>query len=313
MSEQINRHIAILLRRNDCVILPGLGAFVVLHESARFDAVAAQFLPPARTLTFNPAITHDDGLLAHSLSRRMKISFEQARLRVEAEVQLLERRLQAEGAVHLPHVGTLSRAADGRPDFVADAPWQLQLPAVACVAANKQPVMEVKKSDGVAGKAVAVVRVPLHLRRLRAAAAAAILLVVGFALSTPIDLQTAHNASLAAPAFTAPEAPQIEPLPEPDGLELNINCTIVDGVVDIRQGAPAINDPYIMVVASLQSMEQANKFIAEHPGEALRVAQSGEKYRVYALSGASQQQVTAAAAGLDGFAARYPDAWVCRR
>lgn len=314
MSEIINRHIITLLRRHDCVIMPGIGAFVANRVLAGFDVTSGRFTPPARVISFNPAITHDDGLLASSLSRRMKISFEQARERLEEESALMQRRLKAEGALKINRVGTLLRHSDSRLDFRPETTsWVLPLPSVNCERQAEQPIIEVIRPASPERKSVAIVRVPLHLRRLRAAAAAMVIFLISFALSTPIDLEQAQNASLAAPSFTAPEAPVFETPAVPAGMELNISFAPTDGLIPAVKPEPERPKKFVVVVASLQSMEQANKFIRETKFPGLEVLQCGDKFRVYAAAGETQDEAMSAAMAIDGFRSAFTDVWVCRR
>lgn len=313
MSDSISQHIATLLRRHDCVIVPRLGAFVATWESA--EPTATVMNPPMRRVSFNPAMAHDDGLLASSVSRRMKISFEHARERVAAESALIQRRLNAEGCVGLPYVGELQRASDGRLEFIPGRAWSLGLPAVA--AAKAAPAFEVvRPADAADGndrggdKAVAVVRVPLRLRWVRAAVAAVVLATLGFALSTPIDVEQAQYASLAAPTFTAPEAPEF-PMPQPvSDLEISIAKAPQPAVIHTQPSSPR----YVVVVASLPSLDKAREYVANHQGDvSLKILESGDKFRIYAAAGVTAEEAQAAAAAIDGFSSRYPDAWICRR
>ncbi|MDE6465278.1 MAG: SPOR domain-containing protein, partial [Duncaniella sp.] len=57
----LSSHIEYLLLRHDCVVVPGLGALLVHEVHARFDADSCTFMPPSRSLGFNPAVTHNDG------------------------------------------------------------------------------------------------------------------------------------------------------------------------------------------------------------------------------------------------------------
>lgn len=313
MSDLFSRHIVTLLRRHDCVVVPTVGAFVATKESA---VVADDLLtPPSRQISFNAALTHDDGLLASSVSRRMKISFEQARERVAAEAALIRRRLEAEGAVKIWRVGVL-QISDGRIEFMPDSAWTLPLPAVR--ASKPMPAFEVvtpsKPEDD---KAVAVVRVPLRLRWLRTAAAAIIVAALGFALSTPIDLEQAQYASLAAPQFTPPCEPEFEQIEDLEGLQLNLGIAPrADECVAVAEVQPTESEkelPYVIVVASLPSFEKAQEFISEQGISSLQILQSGEKFRVYAGAGATAEEARRNAEAIDGFSSRYPDAWACRR
>ncbi|MBE6305486.1 MAG: SPOR domain-containing protein [Bacteroidales bacterium] len=311
MQDIFSRHIATLLRHHDCVVLPGIGAFIATRESA---VVSDDLLtPPTRRISFNAALTHDDGLLASSVSRRMKISFEQARIRVEADSSLLLRRLSAEGAVKIARVGTLQNAS-GHIEFVPDAVWTLSFPALRAI--KPSPAFEVISPNAEEPeKAVAIVRVPLRLRWLRAAAAAIIVATLGFALSTPIDLEQAQYASLAAPQFTPPQEPAFEQIEEPESLTLNLGVAprIEESAEEIKSVEVDKPLPYVIVIASLPSQAKAQEFIDEQGIPSLQILQSGEKFRVYAGQGASADEARANAELIDGFSSRYHDAWVCRR
>ncbi|MDE6077369.1 MAG: hypothetical protein K2G29_06510, partial [Muribaculaceae bacterium] len=63
------RHIEFLLTRHDCVIVPGLGAFIVTSAPAVIDRASRRVSPPSRSVLFNQAVTLDDGRLANSYAR----------------------------------------------------------------------------------------------------------------------------------------------------------------------------------------------------------------------------------------------------
>ncbi len=110
---ELNRHIEILLLDNDCVIVPGLGGFMAHHVAARYDATDGLFLPPLRTLGFNPQLKLNDSLLAQSYVEAYDISYPEALFRIEEEVNELKQRLGNEGQYELNDIGTLSINEDG--------------------------------------------------------------------------------------------------------------------------------------------------------------------------------------------------------
>lgn len=110
---ELNRHIEILLLDNDCVIVPGLGGFMAHHVAARYDATDGLFLPPLRTLGFNPQLKLNDSLLAQSYIEAYDISYPEALARIEEEVNELKQRLENEGQYELNDIGTLSVNEDG--------------------------------------------------------------------------------------------------------------------------------------------------------------------------------------------------------
>ena len=85
--KELTRHIEILLLHNDCVIVPELGGFIAHHVSARIDNAGNMFVPPQRTLGFNPLLTMSDSLLAESYMEVHDLSFPEAMKRIQHEVE----------------------------------------------------------------------------------------------------------------------------------------------------------------------------------------------------------------------------------
>ena len=114
---ELERHIEILLLSNDCVIVPELGGFMAHHREARYDQDDAMFLPPQRTLGFNPQLKLNDSLLAQSYVEAYDISYPEALRRIEAEVAELKQHLDNEGYYEMNDIGRLSINPDGKLEF----------------------------------------------------------------------------------------------------------------------------------------------------------------------------------------------------
>lgn len=113
----IIQHIQYLIVCHDCVVVPGLGAFVAQHIPASISHDGCSILPPSRELSFNPLLTHDDGLLVNSITRREGVSYECGRSAVGREVELINRRLRHEGTLLLDRIGTLTLSDHGLMEF----------------------------------------------------------------------------------------------------------------------------------------------------------------------------------------------------
>lgn len=111
---ELERHIEILLLTNDCVIVPELGGFMAHHVEARYDDTEALFLPPQRTLGFNPQLRMNDSLLAQSYVEAYDISYPEAVRRIEGEVAELRQHLSNEGRYELNDLGVLSVNDEGK-------------------------------------------------------------------------------------------------------------------------------------------------------------------------------------------------------
>lgn len=113
----ISRHIEILLLSNDCVIVPGFGGFMAHYVEARKDERDGSFLPPKRSIGFNPKVTLNDSLLAQSYVEVYDISYPEATKRLEREVEELKERLEANGSYEFNGIGTVSINAEGNYEF----------------------------------------------------------------------------------------------------------------------------------------------------------------------------------------------------
>lgn len=115
---ELERHIEILLLSNDCVIVPGFGGFMTHHVDARFDESDHSFLPPLRTLGFNPQLKMNDSLLAQSYVEAYDISYPEAIKRIENDVDELRQHLDNKGEYEMSDIGTIFKNNDGKYEFI---------------------------------------------------------------------------------------------------------------------------------------------------------------------------------------------------
>ena len=109
----LDRHLEILLLSNDCVIVPGFGGFMAHHVEARKDGADGMFLPPTRTIGFNPKLTFNDSLLAQSYVECYDISYPDALNRIDDEVRELRQHIENDGSYYLHGVGVVTLNKEG--------------------------------------------------------------------------------------------------------------------------------------------------------------------------------------------------------
>ena len=114
---QLQKHIEALLLENECVIVPDFGGFMTHSVPARYDQDDFSFIPPTRTLGFNPQLRMNDSLLALSYVDVYDISYPEALRRIEQEVKELKGLLDEEGSYHLENLGTLTVNEEGNYQF----------------------------------------------------------------------------------------------------------------------------------------------------------------------------------------------------
>ncbi len=114
---QLGRHIEILLLNNDCVIVPDFGGFVAHHVCARYDEEDHTWVPPIRTLGFNPQLNINDSLLVQSYVNAYDISYPEALRRIEDETEELRQELDSKGCYELTDIGMLTVNSNGNIQF----------------------------------------------------------------------------------------------------------------------------------------------------------------------------------------------------
>lgn len=111
-------HIEYLLQSHDCVILPGFGAFIVEHIPAHLNEEEGVFYPPFSEVSMNTAISHDDGVLATSISRAEKIKFEEARAEMQKMIATMHQRLQNDCELSLGSIGMIKIGEENTLQFI---------------------------------------------------------------------------------------------------------------------------------------------------------------------------------------------------
>ena len=107
--KNLARHIDLLLHNNECVILPGFGGFIAQSVPAYYVEEEHLFYPPSRSISFNAAITMNDGLLAQSYMRSYQVDYARATYMIDVAIENLRDILDEEGEVTLPRIGTFKQ------------------------------------------------------------------------------------------------------------------------------------------------------------------------------------------------------------
>jgi len=102
---QLSTYIKDLLYRYECVIIPGFGAFLTQHQSARVDTNSNTFYPPRKVITFNRQLQTNDGLLANYVASVENCSYETALQKIRNFTGKLSLQLSAMEVVSLKNIG----------------------------------------------------------------------------------------------------------------------------------------------------------------------------------------------------------------
>ncbi|MCL2512191.1 MAG: SPOR domain-containing protein [Bacteroidales bacterium] len=104
----LSKYICELLHSHECVVVPELGGFITRKKNAVVYVAQNLFAPPSKHLHFNAQLTHNDGLLAHHISKENGISYEKALEEIHETVSDILYQLYKGGSVVFVQIGVIS-------------------------------------------------------------------------------------------------------------------------------------------------------------------------------------------------------------
>lgn len=189
---ELAQHIETLLLENDCVIVPGFGGFVAHYSPATRVKEENIFLPPTRTIGFNPQLKLNDGVLVQSYMSAYDTSFADASRIVEKEVNEFIGLLHEEGKAHLDNIGEIQSNIYGNYEFV---PYDYKITTPSLYGLDSFKIHELsalQQKEKVLvptyqEKEKKTFEISINRAYLRNAAAMIAAIVLFFAFSTPVE------------------------------------------------------------------------------------------------------------------------------
>lgn len=277
--QRIVAHIERLLLNHDCVIIPGLGGFVLQTVASVYSVEEHVFRPTHKDLLFNSKLKHQDGLLTESYMKMYSVDYRKAVEMVEQDVEVLLRRLNENNRLDLGSIGMLHVGHEGQFIFTSDGSLQggsaYGLPTFyftpLSLLKKEQDELFIPHKFGDKKKDTIYIRINRSFVRVSAAVAA----VAAFVLlvSTPIkDVNPlVYTASFIPSEITAGKpAEQVAP-------EVNLDESVVESPVetpveteitpeaDLQPVATPVvtktGKTYYAVIGSFPDEEAGNKFM----------------------------------------------------
>ncbi len=328
---RIAEHIGYLLTVHDCVTVPGLGGFVVQYESAFFSEDMRRCMSPVKTICFNTALSHNDGLLPQSYMKACAVSYEQACAMVEEDVSLLKTELEKKGNCCLQGVGVFSRNEEGAVLFVPEEQSAVLgdmfgLQPLTLKKLSDIPVLQSpEKQENIAtgeGRQADVVYIPVNRRFVRYATAIAAMFILLLMISTPVDTfdTKADYASLLAAELSGDREDvnsAIAELPDTDAelpavfsgdkheAEENISVTAV---------SEKNKSSYYIVIASLVNRQaaelQLENFRRMGVTDDIHIYEGKGKVRLYLADFSNFDEASRYLSRLLKSGSRFSDAWI---
>lgn len=102
---ELSKHIEYLLGKYDCVVVPGLGAFLAEYTPAGIQGASGVLFPPTRKISFNSKIRIDDDRLITGMMRRHGYSRSTAGEVLDDSVSAIKSALSAIGKLRFGNLG----------------------------------------------------------------------------------------------------------------------------------------------------------------------------------------------------------------
>lgn len=194
---ELSRHIEMLLLENDCVVVPDFGGFIAHYQPARYVEEEGIFLPPLRTVGFNPQLTMNDGMLTQSYMQAYHTDFPDAVRKIATKVEEIHEKLYNEGRITLPGVGDLYYNIRGEYEFHPQEGGilspslygldSLKMPLLAEMEEEAVPTIVVEEEPTICLPAQQKREIRLNPHWLSNAVAVAVAAVLFFFLSVPVE------------------------------------------------------------------------------------------------------------------------------
>lgn len=332
-------HIEYLLLRHDCVVLPGIGAFINVRHPARLDSDTGIWHPMTREVRFNGALTHDDGLLANSYARKYQTAFQDGRDLLRRDLQRLQDILESDGEATIGQLGIL-RLNDGAISFrPQNTPAQIAA-ALGYMEARMRPAEAKPESDieaathnnkDVAPEAEVIERGKrkerafdternyyIAVNKIFARTAACLLVVVAAAISLIVPMADNRNVDQASVipvdniirkslSHTERQTTKTEAAPSE-----RVSGDTTDASTDTPEaGVETSQQRFHAIVATFRTQSDAETFMAQHrdSGYELRAVPTKTRVRVAAISSADRTEVQQLMQ-TDDFKRQFSSVWI---
>ena len=287
-------HIEYLMLSNDCVVVPGFGAFIAQYTSSNNCAQNSTFKSPKRSISFNASINHNDGLLANSIAKKASIPYAEALKQIEKSTTICRQALSDGSEVPFGRLGFFISNAEGHIEFIPfhheyanDDFFGLQsfsFPTLAernAHVANEETVSETYSEPEInIGR-----RNWFSHKAVQIAASIVMLVCLTFALSTPIivDKPTHQLATLNVPTPTMPKHKVVKT--EEISLQKQVEAAS-------EKKEANSNGRYAIIICSLKKQSQVAQYFQENKDiNPANVIKKNGYYMIYFNRGDNYQEL----------------------
>ncbi|MDR2690763.1 MAG: SPOR domain-containing protein [Dysgonamonadaceae bacterium] len=270
----INFHIAYLLTKHKHVIIPDFGAFIVSKRKEDKPDRRGMISPPVKySLSFNPEMIKDDGLLVHSIAKEKNIDSGEALRLVYEYVDSLVDDLRTGKTIQFPWIGKIHLSEDRKIVFTPELNLSCNASGCGLVDLNFPSLNEISEDD-FAGQRKKNCKRPL----VGVIIAVVVLAAVLAALMTVTPLRSFNDLISLFDMKTVKDTDS--PVPTVSAISSgDIDSTAAPVVVDSVQTQPQ----YFIIVTSLTEEKEAEEilnYLMSKGMDEVKIIHSDGKYRI---------------------------------
>lgn len=189
---ELTKHIEILLLDNDCVIVPDLGGFITHYQPAYYEEEENLFIPPLRTIGFNPQLNMNDGQLIQSYMQVHHTDYADAQRIIKEKVDTLKDELYQNGSVEMSGIGSLNYTIYGTYEFHPNNNGILSPTLYGLDTFQMAPLACETIDDNIEHPSIPCYaeekkQIRLDMRWINNAVAVAVAIILFFVLSVPVE------------------------------------------------------------------------------------------------------------------------------
>lgn len=106
-----------LLKNNNCVIIPGFGAFIGNYQAAEVRLSEHKIYPPSKKIAFNRTLQANDGLLVNAVAGKNAITYIEAEAKVQSFVKETIDKLYVHKSLVFKDIGSFKLDAENSIQF----------------------------------------------------------------------------------------------------------------------------------------------------------------------------------------------------
>lgn len=264
------KNIEQVLYHEECVVVPGVGAFLRHDASATIDGSKGLIYPGHTDLSFNSAIQKNDGILVQQYMSAFSMGYKRAHSLLESDIREFRESLHQNGLIQVGSIGrlTLDRT-EGRITFLpnSDHPYSINFYGLMPVTQLPEVVETSRVPNSTTARKSDIFYLPINLRTIRYGVAAAVFALAVLLIPTK-RLSFPEGASQYRAGFLLPQKTEEAPHPishetiQAAGPTLPSSDIAVAGLPVV---IPEVGTPrYYVVIASLKSEKQVEKYVRQY-------------------------------------------------